>query len=227
MFLLLLLVDIKNVRGLAYSVNPLPYSLLNFVFSFGRLGDKDEEKYIINMVKKSLNKLLQYDSKINDLNSEKQKNKIDNLLNLISKPIIHAQQFVRNKKGISSVSLRDVNRFIHFFEWFLQKKRDNFFEIKIDDLIKEFNEKKIPYEDNKIIETINNIDEYIFGAIMSLYICYFLRLDSKNLRKEMNEEITNDFKIYNFEIFCQHIVRNLIKEIEIEKRKFICIIYMY
>jgi len=44
--------DIKNVRGLAYSVNPLPYSLLNFVFSFGRLGDKDEEKYIINMVKK-------------------------------------------------------------------------------------------------------------------------------------------------------------------------------
>ena len=209
--------DIKNIRGLAYSVNPLPYSLLNFVFSFGHLSNTDEEKYIINMVKRSLIKLIQFDPKIKDLNTSQQNVKIDKLLEIITKPIIHAQQFIRKEKGISSVSLRDVNRFVHFFEWFLQKKKENFLEIKINDLVKLFKEKEIKNDNNEIIEKIKKIDEYIFGAIMSLYVCYFLRLDSKDLRKKMNEKITEDLDIYNFEIFCQHIVRNLVDEIEIEK----------
>jgi energy-coupling factor transporter ATP-binding protein EcfA2 len=37
-------------RNLVYTVNPLPFSLLNFVFNFGNLTPKDEESYINNMV---------------------------------------------------------------------------------------------------------------------------------------------------------------------------------
>ena len=37
-------------RKLVYTVNPLPHSLLNFVFNFGNLTKKDEESYIKNMV---------------------------------------------------------------------------------------------------------------------------------------------------------------------------------
>jgi len=35
---------------LVYNVNPLPHSLLNFVFDFGNLSSEDEERYIISMV---------------------------------------------------------------------------------------------------------------------------------------------------------------------------------
>ena len=37
-------------RKLVYTVNPLPHSLLNFVFNFGNLTKEDEESYIRNMV---------------------------------------------------------------------------------------------------------------------------------------------------------------------------------
>ena len=36
---------LKNNK-LVYSVNPLPYSLLNFVYDFASLEEKDERKYI-------------------------------------------------------------------------------------------------------------------------------------------------------------------------------------
>ena len=37
-------------RKLVYTVNPLPHSLLNFVFNFGNLTEKDEQSYIRNMI---------------------------------------------------------------------------------------------------------------------------------------------------------------------------------
>ena len=37
-------------RKLVYTVNPLPHSLLNFIFNFGNLTSKDEQSYIRNMV---------------------------------------------------------------------------------------------------------------------------------------------------------------------------------
>ena len=40
----------SNNCPLVYAVNPLPYSLLNFVFDFGRVSDDDEKKYIINII---------------------------------------------------------------------------------------------------------------------------------------------------------------------------------
>ena len=40
-------------RNYVYSVNPLPHSLLNFVFDFGNLKKEDEERYINSMVEKT------------------------------------------------------------------------------------------------------------------------------------------------------------------------------
>ena len=38
-------------KALVYTVNPLPHSLLNYVFNFGNLKDDDEKKYIKSMTK--------------------------------------------------------------------------------------------------------------------------------------------------------------------------------
>ena len=44
----------EKVRSLVYSVNPLPHSLLNFVFDFGSLKKEDEEKCIRSMDKQPI-----------------------------------------------------------------------------------------------------------------------------------------------------------------------------
>ena len=47
------LVD-KKVRNLVYTVNPLPYSLLNYIFDFVKLFDENVQKYIKNIVSKTI-----------------------------------------------------------------------------------------------------------------------------------------------------------------------------
>ena len=44
-------------NNLVYTVNPLPHSLLNFVFDFGNLTQKDEEDYIRCIIKESIEKI--------------------------------------------------------------------------------------------------------------------------------------------------------------------------
>jgi ABC-type Na+ transport system ATPase subunit NatA len=46
----------KKVLNLVYTVNPLPYSLLNFVFDFGNLTEVDEKRYIESMVSNTIKK---------------------------------------------------------------------------------------------------------------------------------------------------------------------------
>ena len=43
-------------KTLVYTVNPLPFSLLNFVFNFGSLTKEDEEKYIKSILEETMNK---------------------------------------------------------------------------------------------------------------------------------------------------------------------------
>ena len=50
--------DIKRIQKnkLVYTVNPLPHSLLNFVFNFGNLTPEDEEDYIRCIIRESIEK---------------------------------------------------------------------------------------------------------------------------------------------------------------------------
>ena len=40
----------SKLNNLVYTVNPLPHALLNFVFDFASLQEKDEKKYINNTI---------------------------------------------------------------------------------------------------------------------------------------------------------------------------------
>ena len=51
-------------------------------------------------------------------------------------------------------------------------------------------------EENKGIDVK---DDYIFAAILGVYVCYYLRLDTRELRKEMNEKMSKAFGLKNFE----------------------------
>ena len=47
----------NSKNKLVYTVNPLPHSLLNYIFDFGNLEKNDEEKYIENIIQKPLDNI--------------------------------------------------------------------------------------------------------------------------------------------------------------------------
>ena len=139
-------------RKLVYTVNPLPFSLLNFVLDFKDLSKETTKKYIEVMIKKMIKK--------------------NDYIDIIEKLLEKSHLFIKEKSDISSVSLREINRFgkmYNFFYEYLKKK-----EIK--------NQKN--KEKNAII--------------LSLYFCYYLKLPTTDLRKKYLTEIEN-IENLNFE----------------------------
>ncbi len=104
--------------SLVYTVNPLPHSLLNFVFNFGRLTNEDEKRYIEKMTLESMEKISK------ELKDKKED--FEKIHDLATNMIVTAQNFIRDKNDISSVSLREIRRFNIFYEFFfnyLKKKK--------------------------------------------------------------------------------------------------------
>ena len=133
---------------LVYTVNPMPHSLLNYVFDFGSLNSDDEKRYIKNMVREIIS-----EEELSDFTTE----------------LAIAQNFIREKNGISSVSLREIRRFILFYEFF----------IKYLNIRKELiNEENIKENENEKIKYSNLTDKELklYSINLSLYLGYYLRL---------------------------------------------------
>ena len=160
----------NRIRNLAYTVNPLPLSLINYIFDFGNLKEDEEKKYIDSFVTSLL---------LNQINKDKNNKETEineGLYKIISESIYVCQTFIREKSEISSISLREIERFKKFFDFFV-----NF--ILIVDKSTKNKETKIK---NKYLKAIN----------LSLYICYYLRIIDHTIRKELSEKLS---KILNLE----------------------------
>lgn len=92
--------DEKN--KLVYLVNPLPQSLLYYVFNFGYLEENDEKKYISKI--------------INNLFTKEEKE----LKRITEKIIIECHKHLRETFDPSVVSLREMTRFTKCCEFFLE-----------------------------------------------------------------------------------------------------------
>ena len=153
----------QKIRNLVYTVNPLPYSLLNYVFDFGNLSPEDEEKYVRSIVKKTIiNKL-----SANEINE-------DDLLfaqNLSSEAILKSQKFIREKNEASSVSLREVRRFNIFFDFFYDYLNNKITNNSEDESRSSF----IEYNKRKILDEVINL---------AIFICYNIRISDKDNRNE-------------------------------------------
>ena len=175
----------KN-KNLVYTVNPLPHSLLNFVFNFGSLKGKDETKYIESMIKGASKKLF-----------EEMKDKIP-LNEMEEKQLIHVQKvcvnicqnYMKANNDISIVSLREVKRFNIFFKTFV-----NYLYNRSNNKIKDFNQNY--FHENDLINYTGK--EIYYSALnLSLFVCYYLRLPNKESRTDL-EKIFNqneEFKPY-------------------------------
>ena len=157
----------SKLNNLVYTVNPLPHSLLNFIFDFGSLQKEDEEKYIINTIKSILSKM-QREKIIQNVN----KKELSSFTQDIFESICISHDFIREQYDKSSVSLREIRRFGIFFEYF----------------IKYF--KSINLGKNK-----NNMLYLMKSSLnMTIYLCYYLRINDKEYRKILAEKLSPIFK---------------------------------
>ena len=181
----------NKLNNLVYTVNPLPHSLLNFIFDFGSLQEDDEKKYIQNTIISILEKI------------KKEKiigNISDNDLIEIRKDIVNSivicHNFIREKYDKSAVSMREIRRFGIFLEYFIQN---------IDQ------EKKLSIM-RKMKSSLN----------MTLYLCYYLRLNDKKYREELADRLNRFFKD-KFLFFPEKEVEKLTELMSVEKGKGIAL----
>ena len=159
-----------KIRNLIYTVNPLPLSLINYIFDFGNLSLEHEKKYIKKFINSFLKEHFKYED---DYYFEKFCNYIVDLVH-------ECHIFIKDKSEFSSVSLREIKRFKQFYEFFeditLQKygMKQKSYDFKND-----ADKEKII-----ILRTVN----------ISLFICYYLRIVDRNLRKELEQKLDKKLK---------------------------------
>ena len=148
--------EYDNDNELVYLVHPLSQSLLNYVFSFGALNENDEKKYIYNIIESLFNK---DEEKLHEATKE---------------VLFNCHRFLRNLFDISVVSLKDLSKFSELVEFF--KK---YFTIK---------RKCQEIEESTINNDTQNNEKFdkILSIIISVYICYYIRLNEENKKFEFN-----------------------------------------
>ena len=171
---------LKNNK-LVYSVNPLPHSLLNFVYDFASLEEKDERKYISKIIKPALRKVFK-NYKEDKINYKK--------IKALSKDMIfEAQKFIRDNYDKSSVSLREVKRYNVFFKFFFYYLKDK--KEKLNYLV---NEKSKKFDYGKLTEF--ELQEYAIN--LAIFICYYIRISDKKLRENLSKKLSEILKNRNF-----------------------------
>ena len=189
--------------SLVYTVNPMPHSLLNFVFDFGNVEGENEIKYIKIMIL-DVFKQIYFKNKVYDEENPEFKKIYELGINMIKT----AQNFIREKNGKSSVSLREIKRFNIFYKFFYEylnnKKNMNF-----DSLENRQIEGGDIFYKNK-----NEFELQVYSIILSIFVCYYLRITEMKIRNEFSkkmDEILND---------CDEAFKSFM-EIPLKEEKFI------
>ena len=189
-------------RKLVYTVNPLPHSLLNFVFNFGNLSKEDEESYIRNMIVNPIESFYWIEIKKNKEKENNNGKSLENYLNkknfsdylklkkIASGSIIKAQDYIRTKNDVSSVSLREIRRFgifYNFFVEYLRNKKKIFGNMRQNEYFEKIDE---------FYKDLTDFEIYKYSINLSIYVCYYLRLTKKEFREEFSKIM---FDIFEFD----------------------------
>ena len=206
--------SLNSKNKLVYTVNPLPNSLLIYIFDFGNLADENEERYIENMIQEPFENIYE----INKNKKQLKKNVLDNIKGLTKDMIIKSQNFIRKNNDISSVSLREIRRFNIFFLFFYKylTNKKNHSEKLMESLQLE--------KEYSIYQSLTEIDLLIYSINLSIYICYYLRIVNKTMRDQLKKILTDTLtskeisQKYNDFLYIPNLEQKfIIKNIDLEK----------
>ncbi|CAG9325375.1 unnamed protein product [Blepharisma stoltei] len=146
----------QNEDKLVHIVKPLPETMIDYVWDFGTLTHEDARVYIWTML-----------------------NQIQSLYKELFVDIICvAHKHFQETEDVSSVSLRDVSRFIDLFLWFRESICD-----RKRELIRKFPKMEKYYSNDKEIE--------ISAGILAFAHCYYLRIASDDDRQSFLHKISD------------------------------------
>ncbi len=178
--------DIRRLENsnLVYTVNPLPHSLLNFVFDFGNLTPEDEENYIECMIKETMEK------KLNENRGNLKDSDLKKLINLTKDMIVICHNFIRQNSEVCYVSLREIRRFNIFYEFFyefikLKKKNE-----------KESEDTGLLISNLLSFQGMKELDIHISAINLSIFICYYMRITSKILRNKLYKKLNDKIALF-------------------------------
>ena len=171
----------NKLNNLVYTVNPLPHSLLNYIFDFGNLQQEDEKKYISNTIKSMI-------SKMEKQNLIGKNNNNHLVIEAMINSIAICHNYIREIYDRSSVSMREIRRFGILFEYFI-----SYFD-------------KIEEPAIKMSHSLN----------LTLYLCYYLRLNDKKNRIELSKKLGQFFK-NNFLALPESVMKTITQKMSIEK----------
>ena len=153
--------------NLVYLVKLMPQSLMNYIFNFGSLSEEDESKFLKEIISKHFT-----------IDEEKLKEETKNV-------IISCHQFLRKKFDPTVVSLRKIIRFSKCYNFFIDyfKKKNKYNNLKRKNKLEKIEDR------NKNKGKI----EKILSIIISIYICYYMRLIERETREEFDKSLLNQF----------------------------------
>lgn len=96
-------------------VNPLPETLLDYVWDYGTLNEEEEKRYISSMLQKQFEKMQKKEETKIPLGGDQR-----TFVEAFATMVVGAHGFLRRANGneVSVVSLRDVARCVKLFVWF-------------------------------------------------------------------------------------------------------------
>ena len=163
-----------NEVEMTYMVNPLPNSMLNYIFYFKSLDDEDVKKYIESIIGEEFPKGEKNDTFLREKAIE---------------AIFFSHRYVREKNGISSVSLRDLQRFKRTYKFFNEYYKNK----------------------NEYIKSMGNkiSDKYfIESKVLSFILSLFITYDIKIFKYGTNNDYLSNINDY---------VNDLAKEFQIKE----------
>jgi hypothetical protein len=93
------------------------------------------------------------------------------IIKLVINSIVTCQSYIKTTNDISSVSLREVKRFVIFFKYFVSY------------LLNKQKDKQSKEQSHIFYNLKNKLEIYKYAVNLSIYICYYLRLKIMNQEK--------------------------------------------
>lgn len=152
------------LRQLVYRVHALPPSMIPLVWDFGQLNDQTEKIYIQQIVQR-----VARSKAISPIH-----------IKMIIEVLSVSQQYMRKRKNeCSFVSLRDVERCMQCFVWFIEHHVELFTELEEYD-------KKLNAENKESRQRPASIrDPVVWSLVMSIGVCYHACLENKEKYRQV------------------------------------------
>lgn len=152
------------LRQLVYRVHALPPSMIPLVWDFGQLNDQTEKIYIQQIVQR-----VAQSKAIGPTH-----------IKMITEVLSVSQKYMRKRRDeCSFVSLRDVERCMQFFVWFIEH------HVKLFAELEEYDKRQNAENKERSQRLASVRDPVVWSLVMSIGVCYHACLENKEKYRQV------------------------------------------